>query len=127
MDHLAVEPPGGAIVAKSNVLAISGQDVCGDLEVREVRTGEGRRGECSWGQQKWTVKDGVTHGSGSARKHLPLLQQHLLGVKVVVDHDDPVGAHHQGVGGSVLALQRFEEHMRRVGAPQAEHAANQGQ
>lgn len=73
------------------------------------------------------VKDGVTHSPGSACEHLALLQQHLLGVSVVVDHDDSVGAHHEGVSLSVFALQRFEEHMWRVGAPQAEHAANQGQ
>lgn len=45
MDHFAVEPPGGAVVAKSNVLAISGQDVGGDLERTRDRRGEGRRGE----------------------------------------------------------------------------------
>lgn len=73
------------------------------------------------------VKDGVTHSPGSACEHLPLLQQHLLGVSVVVDHDDLVGAHHQGVGVSVLALQCFEEQVWRVEAPQAEHAAYQGQ
>lgn len=78
-------------------------------------------------RRRWKLLDEVTHSPGPACKHLPLLQQHLPGVSVVVDHDDTVGAHHQGVRLSIFALQRFEEHVGRVGAPQTEHAANQGQ
>lgn len=81
----------------------------------------------AWCQEEVGGSGRVTHTPGSACKHLPLLQQHFPGVSVVVDHDDTVGAHHQGVGLSIFALQRFEKHMGRVGAPQTEHAANQGQ
>lgn len=45
MDHFPVELPGGAIVPKSNVLAISSQNVCGHLERTQDRIGEGRRDE----------------------------------------------------------------------------------
>lgn len=71
-------------------------------------------------------KDGVTHTPGSPCKNLPLLQQHFLGVSVVVNNDDTVGAHHQGVRLSIFVLQLFKKHMGRFGAPQAQQAANQG-
>lgn len=35
VDHFPVEPPGGAVVPKSNVLAISSQEVCGHLQMEE--------------------------------------------------------------------------------------------
>lgn len=35
VDHFPVEPPGGAVVPKSNVLAISSQEVCGHLQMEK--------------------------------------------------------------------------------------------
>lgn len=45
VDHFPVEPPGGAVVPKGNVLAISRQKVCGHLQDTEDRNGEGRTDE----------------------------------------------------------------------------------
>lgn len=45
VDHFPVEPPGGAVVPKSNVLAISSQKVSGHLQRTRDRNGEGRKDE----------------------------------------------------------------------------------
>lgn len=43
VDQLSVEPPGGAVVSKSNVFTVSAQDVCGHLHHTHDSTKE--RGE----------------------------------------------------------------------------------
>lgn len=48
-------------------------------------------------------------------------------MNMLVDNDNSVGAHHQGVRLPVLLLQFLEEHMRSMGASQTQQAANQRQ
>lgn len=74
-----------------------------------------------------TLKRRCAHSSRSPCEHLSLLQQDLFGVSVLVDDDDGVGAHHQGVRVSVFPLQHLEEHMGRVRASQTQQTADQGQ
>lgn len=76
-------------------------------------------------EKKEEKKKKCTHCSWSSCKYLPLPQQDLLGVHVLVDYDDAVGAHHQRVRRPVFPLQVFEEHMRSVRAPQTQQAADE--
>lgn len=76
---------------------------------------------------KNTLNKRYTHGSGSSCKCLSLLQQDLFCMCVLVDNDDVVGAHLQRVRLSVLLLQFFEMHVRRVRASQTQQTADHGQ
>lgn len=131
MHNFPVESPGGTVVSKGDVFPISGQNICGYLHHTKVRDGQGTKPLVTIAvKTKWKMKKRYyryyTHTSWSPCKYLSLLQQHFLGMYVVVDYHDTVGAHHQRVRLSVFPLQFFEKHMGRVWTPQTQQTADKG-
>ncbi|KAF3842595.1 hypothetical protein F7725_024546 [Dissostichus mawsoni] len=77
----------------------------------------------------WTEKDTAHTPSHKeqTQTHTFTMLTDFFGVRVLVDHDDTVGAQHQRVGLSVFLLQLFKKHMRGVRAPQTEQTTDQRQ
>lgn len=69
----------------------------------------------------------MTHGARPSGESLPLLQQHLPGVLVAVDHHHIVGAHPEPVEAAVAALQAPEPQVELRVPGQLQQAPHQRQ